>query len=236
MSAVAEPAAWRRPDRRRVRRIVERLRQAYGRPVLTPHRAPIDELVLTVLSQNTNDRNRDRAYQLLRARLPSWERVREAPVGEVEEAIRPGGLSNQKAERIKRILDVVGEDDLTGLEHAPLGEARDRLCALPGVGRKTAACVLLFSYGRPDVPVDTHVYRVGTRLGLFRPGASLEEAHDQALRLLGPEDAYELHVSLIRHGRRTCVARGPGCAACPLLSLCPEGRARMRAGAAASSP
>ncbi len=204
--------------------------------MLIPHRAPIDELVLTVLSQNTNDRNRDRAYQLLRRRLPSWEQVREAPVEAVEEAIRPGGLSNQKSERIKRILDAVGEDDLSWLEHAPLGEARDHLCALPGVGRKTAACVLLFSYGRPDVPVDTHVYRVGTRLGLFRPGASLEEAHDQALRLLGPEDAYELHVSLIRHGRRTCVARGPGCAACPLLSLCPEGRARMRAGAAASSP
>jgi endonuclease-3 len=235
VSAVAEPAAWRRPDRRRVRRILERLREAYGRPVLTPHRAPIDELVLTVLSQHTSDRNRDRAYRRLRARLPSWGQVSAAPVEEVEEAIRPGGLSNQKAERIKRILDAVGEDDLGWLEHAPLAEGRDHLCSLPGVGRKTAACVLLFSYGRPDVPVDTHVHRVGTRLGLFRPGASLEEAHDEAARLLGPEDAYELHVSLIRHGRRTCVARTPRCAACPLLSLCPEGRTRMRAGNAARS-
>ena len=224
VSAVAEPPAWRRPDRRRVRRVLERLREAYGRPVLTPHRAPIDELVLTVLSQSTNDRNRDRAYQRLRALLPSWEQVREAPVAEVEEAIRPGGLSNQKAERIKRILDAVGEDDLGWLEHAPVPQGRDYLCALPGVGRKTAACVLLFSFGRPDVPVDTHVYRVGRRLGLFRPGASLEEAHDEAERLLGLEDAYELHLGLLRHGRRTCVARAPRCGECPLLSLCPTGR------------
>jgi endonuclease-3 len=95
------------------------------------------------------------------------------------------------------------------------------------VGRKTAACVLLFAYGRPDIPVDTHVYRVGTRLGLFRPGASLEEAHDEILRLAGPEDAYEIHVGLIRHGRRICTARNPRCEECPLLSLCPYGKARL---------
>src|SRR2546421_244578 len=108
---------------------------------------------------------------------------------------------------------------------APLDEARRALCELPGVGRKTAACVLLFSYGRDDVPVDTHVYRVGSRLGLFRPGASFDEAHDELLRLTDPGDAYEIHVGLIRHGRRTCTSRAPRCRECPLLDLCPYGRA-----------
>jgi endonuclease III len=218
---------WRRPDRRRVRRIRDRLRAAYGRPVLNPHRAPIDELVLTVLSQNTNDRNRDVAYGRLRERFPrGWPEVRDAPVGDVEEAIRPGGLSNIKAGRIVEILRALGDDDLCWLACAPLADARDYLMSLPGVGRKTAACVLLFSSGRPDVPVDTHVFRVGGRLGLFRPGTSFGEAHDELARLAGgdPEDAYELHVALIRHGRRTCTARTPRCGECPLRRMCPYGR------------
>jgi endonuclease-3 len=114
------------------------------------------------------------------------------------------------------------------MEEAPLDEARDYLCGLPGVGRKTAACVLLFSYGRPDVPVDTHVYRVGSRLGLWPQGTNLERAHDEMLRLVRtPEEAYELHVLLIRHGRRTCTARNPDCPACPLRRMCPYGRARL---------
>ena len=210
-----------------MRRILERLRGAYGRPLLHPHRAPVDELILTVLSQNTNDRNRDVAYARLRERFVTWTAVREAPVGEVEDAIRPGGLAPTKAVRIQEILRAIGDDDLEWMETAPLPEAREHLCALPGVGRKTAACVLLFSYGRPDIPVDTHVYRVGTRLGLFRPGAPLDEAHDAMLRFTDdPDEAYELHVSLIRHGRRTCVARNPRCHECPLLSICPYGRAR----------
>jgi endonuclease-3 len=129
------------------------------------------------------------------------------------------------------MLRTLGDDDLAWLETAPLAEGRAHLQALPGVGRKTAACVLLFSYGLPDVPVDTHVYRVGTRLGLFRPGASFEEAHDELLRLVGDDGdaAYELHVLLIRHGRRTCTARNPRCGECPLLRMCPYGRARTRA-------
>ena len=217
-----------KPTRRRVRAIRDRLRDAYGRPTYEPHRAPVDELVLTVLSQNTNDRNRDVAYARLRERFDSWEEVREAPVTDVEDAIRPGGLAPTKAVRIQRILEAIGDDDLAWLETAPLQEARDRLCELPGVGRKTAACVLLFSYGRPDVPVDTHVYRVGSRLGLFRPGAPLEEAHDEMLRITDPEDAYEIHVLLIRHGRRTCHARSPRCTECPLLRMCPHGRERVR--------
>ena len=216
-------------DRRRLRRITDRLATEYGRPALRPHHAPVDELVLTVLSQNTNDRNRDVAYFRLRERFPSWDAVREAPVEEIEDAIRPGGLAPTKSVRIKQILEAIGEDDLSWLADAPLHEARAHLCALPGVGRKTAACVLLFSFGRPDVPVDTHVYRVGGRLGLWPEKAPLDKAHDELARLCGDdgEFAYETHVLLIRHGRRTCVARAPRCAECPLWRMCPEGRRRL---------
>jgi len=218
--------AWRRPDQRRVRAIRDRLRATYGRPALRPHRAPVDELVLTVLSQNTNDRNRDVAYERLRARFSSWDAVRGAPEDEVEAAIRPGGISRVKARRIQMILRALADDDLAWLEAAPLAEGRAFLCGLPGVGRKTAACVLLFSYGLADVPVDTHVYRVGTRLGLLRAGASFDEAHEQMRALTAAEDAYELHVNLIRHGRRICSARAPRCRECPLRRMCPYGRAR----------
>ncbi|MBX5468439.1 MAG: endonuclease III [Thermoleophilaceae bacterium] len=219
-----------------MRAIRDRLRAAYGRPEPRPHRAPVDELILTVLSQNTNDRNRDVAYARLRERFPrrdgsprpDWSAVRAAPEDAVEEAIRPGGISRVKARRIQEILRALGDDDLSRLADEPLEQAREELCSLPGVGRKTAACVLLFSFGRPDIPVDTHVFRVGTRLGLFRPGASFEEAHDEILRLADPEDAYEVHVGLIRHGRRICTARNPRCPECPLLSLCPFGRERTR--------
>jgi endonuclease-3 len=216
-------------DRRRLRRITDKLAAEYGRPRLRPHGAPIDELILTVLSQNTNDRNRDAAYSRLRERFPSWDAVREAPAGEIEEAIRPGGLAPTKSVRIKQILEAIGDDDLSGLADAPLEGARAELCALPGVGRKTAACVLLFAFGRPDVPVDTHVYRVGGRLGLWDQKAPFDRAHDELLRLCGDdgEFAYETHVLLIRHGRRTCVARAPRCAECPLRRMCPEGRRRL---------
>ena len=216
-------------DRRRLRTITDRLANEYGRPALRPHHAPVDELVLTVLSQNTNDRNRDVAYFRLRERFPTWDVVREAPVEEIEDAIRPGGLAPTKSVRIKQILEAIGDDDLLWLEHAPLDEAREYLVELPGVGRKTAACVLLFSFGRPDVPVDTHVYRVGGRLGLWPSKAPLVKAHDELARLVGDdgEFAYETHVLLIRHGRRTCVARVPRCPECPLRRMCPEGRRRL---------
>ena len=216
-------------DRRRLRRIVGKLAAQYGRPVLRPHGAPVDELVLTVLSQNTNDRNRDVAYNRLRERFSSWDEVREAPVDEVEEAIRPGGLAPTKSVRIHQILEALGDDDLSALAVLPLDEARRELCDLPGVGRKTAACVLLFSFGRPDPPVDTHVYRVGARLGLWAGKAPLVAAHDELARLCGDDAqfAYETHMLLIRHGRRTCVARTPRCAECPLRRMCPEGRRRL---------
>jgi endonuclease-3 len=195
----------------------------------------VDELILTVLSQNTNDRNRDVAYGRLRERLPTWPAVRDAPEDEVEEAIRPGGISRVKASRIQTILRSLDGDDLSWLEGAPLEEGRDHLLALPGVGRKTAACVLLFSFGLPDFPVDTHVHRVGTRLGLLRPGASFDEAHEAMRELAPPEDSYELHLNLIRHGRAICLARAPGCHECPLRRMCPYGRARLAEGASIGS-
>jgi len=230
---------WRSPDKRRARAIRDRLRAFYGRPRNEPHHAPLDELILTVLSQNTNDRNRDVAYTRLRARFPGtgtsspdWKAVAEAPVADVEEAIRPGGISRVKSRRIQAMLGAIeaeqGSLDLEPLATAPREEAIELLERLPGVGRKTAACVLLFSFDRPELPVDTHVYRVASRLGLIRPKASFEEAHDTLLRLVDPEDVYELHVNLIRHGRRICSARNPRCGECPLLSLCPYGRERVR--------
>jgi len=209
------------------------LRETYGRALWSPHGAPLDELVLTVLSQSTNDRNRDVAYERLRERFPSWEAVRDAPVEEVEAAIRPGGISQVKSRRIQGILRALGsasEDlDLSFLADAPLDQARDFLLALPGVGRKTAACVLLFSYGRREVPVDTHVGRVATRLGLLREGAGSDERHDELTRMTPPGEELELHVNLLRHGRRTCHARRPDCPACPLLPLCPAGEAFLAA-------
>jgi endonuclease-3 len=208
-----------------VRTIRERLREIYGVPGWPPHQRPLDELVLTVLSQSTNDRNRDAAFAELRDRFRSWEAVRDAPVEEVEAAIRPGGISRVKSHRLQAILRALGDDlDVSWLRDAPIEEAREFLCALPGVGRKTAACVLLFSYGRRDVPVDTHVGRVATRLGLLRPGAPTGEQHDQMVALTPRGAELELHVNLLRHGRRTCVARAPRCPECVLRRICPSAR------------
>jgi endonuclease III len=253
-------SAWRKPSRRRVRAIRDRLRAVYGIPLMAPHGDPIAELVLTVLSQSTNDRNRDVAYLRLRERLPTWEAVMRAPVEEVEEAIRPGGISKVKSARIKAILAAIAvrpsgdgkagaeaassgsgsfhearrsasrarrgaaspELSLDWLPEVPLVQARDYLTALPGVGRKTAACVLLFAYGLHDVPVDTHVSRVGMRLGLLRKGAPFEELHDEMLALTPPGEELELHVNLLRHGRRTCHARKPACGECALARMCPS--------------
>jgi len=201
--------------------IRDRLRELYGRPVNRPHGHPIAELIRTVLSQNTNDRNRDVAYERMRERFPTWEGVRDALPEELVEALRPGGLSATKAPRIQEILATLGEHpDLDWLASAPREEALEFLTSLPGVGRKTAACVLIFSFDRPEVPVDTHVHRVGGRLGLFRERASFEEAHDEMLAITPAEDAYELHVNLIRHGRELCRPR-PRCGECGLRRMCP---------------
>ena len=209
-----------------MRAIRERLRLVYGIPSAQPHRHPIAELVLTVLSQSTNDRNRDVAYFRLRDRFPTWEQVRDAPVDAVEEAIRPGGISKIKSARIRDILAAITERERTlTLDHLAtlsVPEAQDYLTGLPGVGRKTAACVLLFALGMHDVPVDTHVSRVGTRLGLFRPKAPLLEMHDEMLAITPAGAELELHLNLLRHGRRTCHARKPACRACALARMCPS--------------
>jgi endonuclease-3 len=210
-----------------VRAIRDRLRLLYGQPINEPHGHPIAELVCTVLSQNTSDSNRDLAYGRLRERFPTWEQVRDAPVSELVEAIRPGGLANTKAPRIKAILARLGDHpDLDWLANAPRDPAIDFLTSLPGVGRKTAACVLIFAFGRPEIPVDTHVHRVGQRLGLLPEGVSFDEAHGEIRRVIDPADAYELHINLIRHGRALCRPR-PRCEQCGLRRMCPYGR-RLR--------
>lgn len=201
----------------------DRLRAVYGVPTADPHRRPLDELVLTVLSQSTNDRNRDVAFLALRERFADWAAVRDAPREDVEAAIQPGGLHRQKSARIQVILREL--DDPPSLDHLadlPVADARAELTALPGVGRKTAACVLLFSFGMHDVPVDTHVSRVLTRLGMFRPGASFEEMHDDFLAWTRPGEELELHVNPLRHGRRTCHAQRPRCGECALRRMCPK--------------
>ena len=212
-----------------MRAIRDRLRLIYGVPAQAPHGDGLAELVLTVLSQSTNDRNRDVAYLGLRERFGhSWEAVRDAPVDEVEEAIRPGGISKVKSARIRSILTAVsqtapgGSLSLDSLASRAVPEAQEYLCSLPGVGRKTAACVLLFSYGMRDVPVDTHVSRVGMRLGLLPPGAPFEVLHDEMLAITPAGAELEFHMNLLRHGRRTCHARRPACRACALRRLCPS--------------
>ena len=225
--------SWKRPDKRRVRAIRDRLREMYGIPTQEPHRDPVGELVKTVLSQHTNDRNRDVAYAALLERFPAWEEVRDAPVGELEEAIRPGGLAKQKAPRIQAILERLGDPpDLDWTETASREESLEFLLDLPGVGPKTAASVLIFTWGIPEIPVDVHVHRVGGRLGLFPPNASFEKAHDEMLAIVPPEDAYEFHMNLIRHGRAVCRPK-PRCGECALRRMCPWYR-ENRAGVGSS--
>lgn len=230
---------WKRPSKRRVRAIRDRLREMYGRPVNEPHGDAIGELIKTVLSQHTNDRNRDRSFAVLRERFPTWEEVRDAPLAELEDAIRPGGLAKQKAPRIQAILELLGDPpDLGWAETAAREESLEFLLALPGVGRKTAACVLIFTWDIPEIPVDVHVHRVGGRLGLFPAKASLEKAHDEMLAIVDPADAYELHMNLIRHGRALCRPK-PRCEECALRRMCPwyrdHGAARGQAGGGADS-
>ncbi|HEX5192335.1 MAG TPA: DNA lyase [Solirubrobacteraceae bacterium] len=227
MTDSAAVTAYTRPSARRVRAIRQRLELVYGLPGAQPHGHPIAELILTVLSQSTNDRNRDVAYTRLRDRFPEWEDVRDAPVDLIEEAIRPGGISKIKSARIKDILVAITETSGHGLSldwlvERSVPEAQEYLLTLPGVGRKTAACVLLFALGMRDVPVDTHVSRVGSRLGLFREKAGFTEMHDEMLAFTPRGAELELHLNLLRHGRRTCHARRPECGDCALQRMCPS--------------
>ena len=184
----------------------------------------------TVLSQHTSDRNSERAFAALRRRFPAWEDVLRAPAGAVADAIRGGGIADQKAVRIQRILATIGERegrlDLARLERLPDAEVTGYLLSLPGVGPKTAACVLVFSMGRAAFPVDTHVHRVTTRLGWVSPGTTAARAHDLLAALVPPEVRYELHLALVAHGRTVCQARRPRCRECPLRDLCAYAIAR----------
>jgi endonuclease-3 len=208
----------------KTQRIHQRLLDAYGEPTWRPHLDPVSELVSTILSQNTNDVNRDTAYDRLRDRLPTWEQVRDADVDDVIDAIRPAGLANQKGPRIQEALRVItrerGELELDFLADSPVDEAKDWLSAIKGVGPKTAAIVLLFSLGRPAFPVDTHVHRVTKRLGLIGPRVTREKAHDDLEHLVPPDDYYAFHLNLIRHGRQVCTSRKPRCEECVLRDLC----------------
>ena len=205
--------------------IVEGLSARYGRPVWRPHGDAMTELVLTILSQNTSDTNSGRAFMRLISRFPTWEALMAADPEEIEREIQVGGLAATKAPRIKAILEEVwrrrGSLDLSFLGEMPLAEAKAWLRSLPGVGPKTAACVLMFALGRPALPVDTHVQRVAQRLGLVPASTGAAAAHDLLEAMLAPEEVYAFHVSLIEHGRRLCRAQRPLCADCPLRDRCP---------------
>ncbi|MGC8877593.1 MAG: endonuclease III domain-containing protein [Anaerolineae bacterium] len=204
--------------------IHEKLVQTYGIPVWRPRLDAISEVVSTILSQNTNDGNRDLAFSRLRAALPTWEMVRDAPVEEIANAIHPAGLAPQKAPRIKQALQFItaqrGTLDLNFLKDMPVRQAKEWLMQIKGIGPKTAAIVLLFALGRPAFPVDTHIYRVTRRLGLVDARASVQKAHEMLEELLDPEMYYPFHLNVIRHGREVCQARKPHCAICVLKDLC----------------
>jgi endonuclease-3 len=212
--------------RARLRQVARRLRKAYGEPPAPRRLPPLDELVLTILSQNTNDTNRDRAYADLRRALPAWDDVADAPLPVIERAIRSGGLAPTKSPRIRAVLRALRDRGLE-LDDRALRRIRhdrlyDLLVGLPGVGPKTAACVLLFSLGKPYFPVDTHVHRVAIRLGLVPPNATPVRTQELLQAALGPEEMYEVHMNLIRHGRHVCVALRPICSQCVLNDICPK--------------
>jgi endonuclease III len=214
------------PSPAAIREIVKRLEKRFG-PLEPPRRwDPLEELVLTVLSQNTSDVNSDRAFAAMRARYPSWEELAEARPEDLADAIKPGGLANIKAPRILSILHEIreregGSLDLSWMREAPDRPVRDYLLSLPGVGPKTAACVLAFSLGRPALPVDTHVHRVSRRLGLIDDRTDAAAAHEVLERLVPARLRVKMHVGLIRLGRTICRAGRPSCEICPLQDLCP---------------
>jgi endonuclease-3 len=205
-----------------------RLLDFYGPPIWHNPLPPVDELISTILSQNTNDTNRDRAFESLRQRFPNWEAVRDADPGFVIAAIRSAGLANQKGPRIQQVLREITAErdslDLSFLKDMPLGEARTWLLKFKGVGPKTAAIVLLFSLGRPAFPVDTHIYRVTGRVGLRPEKMTVEEAHVHLERAFPPTAYYAAHLNIIRLGREICAARKPACEHCPLREICSYAR------------
>ena len=219
-------AADRRKRRALAEVVLDRLGERYDHPTWAgPRLDAVSELVLTILSQNTADTNSFRAFTALRERYPTWQEVLAAPTDEVVEVIRPGGLAPTKAPRIQHVLAEVAEAtsgtwDLAFLGEWPLEEARAWLVSLTGIGRKTASIILLFGFGRPAMPVDTHVHRVTSRLGMLPPRTPLDRAHDLLEAVLAPEEMYPFHVETIRHGRDTCRAPRPICGLCPLTDVC----------------
>jgi len=213
---------------RRALQVHHRLLEFYGQPTWRNPLPPLDELVSTILSQNTNDVNRDRAFDSLRCRFPTWEAVRDAEPEAIISAIRLAGLANQKGPRIQAVLKSItaerGSLDLSFLENLPLDEAHDWLTRFKGVGPKTAAIVLLFSLGRPAFPVDTHIYRVSGRIGLQPEKMTVEDAHPHLENIFPPETYYTAHLNIIRLGREICSARKPDCGNCPLQEMCDYAR------------
>ena len=210
--------------KQRALQIHETLLKVFGEPIWRNPLPAIDELVSTILSQNTNDVNRDRAFEALRAKFPTWEAVRDAKEKDVVEAIKPAGLANQKGPRIQQVLKAIteerGELNLQFLADMPIEDARNWLTKFNGVGPKTAAIVLCFSLNRPAFPVDTHVYRVTGRIGLRPEKMTVEQAHPLLESIFPPETYYAAHLNIIRLGREVCNARKPMCPQCPVKHLC----------------
>jgi len=198
--------------------------EAFGEPIWRTPLPAIDELVSTILSQNTNDVNRDRGFNALRTKLPTWEEVRDAKAEDVINAIRPAGLANQKGPRIQQVLRAITEErgslNLDFLAGLPVEEARAWLTKFNGVGPKTAAIVLCFSLNMPAFPVDTHIYRVSGRIGLRPEKMNVEQAHPYLESVFSPETYYAAHLNIIRLGREVCGARKPNCPQCPIIKLC----------------
>ena len=213
---------------KRAVKVHEKLLEFYGEPVWRNPLPAIDELVSTILSQNTNDVNRDRGFDALVAKFPTWEQVRDAKPDEVIEAVRVAGLANQKGPRIQAVLKAITEErgnlDLSFLKQMSVDDARNWLTKFKGVGPKTAAIVLCFSLDMPAFPVDTHVYRVTGRIGLHPERMSVEQAHPHLESLFPPETYYAGHLNIIRLGREICTARKAMCEKCPLLKLCDFGK------------
>jgi endonuclease-3 len=210
--------------RKQYARIAELLDDTYGYPAWRPSLPPVDELVSTILSQNTNDGNRDKAFDTLKERFPTWEGVRDAPVEDIITAIRSAGLANQKGPRIQAALRYIteaqGEISLDFLAEMEVEEAKTWLTQIDGVGPKTAAIILLFSFKRPAFPVDTHIHRVTKRLGLIGPDTNAERAHQELEAIIPPDQYFSAHLNIIRHGREICHARRPRCEECPLTAYC----------------
>jgi endonuclease III len=228
------------PDPADIQEVQRRLRAHQGAFVPKPLLPVIDEVVATVLSQHTSDINSERAFAQLKERFPSWEQVAGAPVDEIADAIRCGGIADQKARRIKQILAAIEERegglDLGRLHELDDAAAESYLRSLPGVGPKTAACVLVFAMGRPAFPIDTHVHRVAARLGWVPAAATADKAYELLAPRVPPAIRYDLHLAMITHGRTVCRAQRPRCDICVLRDLCPYAAATAAPAATPAAP